>query len=580
MEKKRIYLYFVSAIIVGLVVSVVLVFPNFFMKNTTISQLAFVPDGQAEENGTLLVSGAFSQDIPENETVWIYAENAGITITVKGQVYPFEIKQGTPSFLRSPGNSWYSFSSLGIEAGEKVEIAIHSYYGENSKAMQSLFANMYMGDGSGLYRLMLERLDFLEITLLLATIASIMLLCEGALEATFGIASNGIRVILMGFYFFSGGLWCITDIFYPFIYFVFGPPWLTSLVDVSGLLLFPIALALLMRFYMRGKKMHRVMTGVLVVEIATAAICLLLQFAGVADLFEQQFFIGVVAVSAILTSMVCVVLCLIKNKDNYLLLLFLSVLPVLVCEIVDGLNILWDFMPRRMLMIHGFALSIILLMSQFISYSRAESKREAEVRQMERELADVRISVMLSQIQPHFLYNALSGIKELCDSNMQQASEALEHFAYYLRGNLEFLSDSRLIPFEKEMAHISDYLYLEKMRFPQKLKIKWKIHVVDFLLPPLTVQPIIENAIRHGIVKKKEGGTLEIKTVRTADEIIITVQDDGVGFDTSAPPAEDRPHVGIENTRNRLKTLCDGIMIIDSEKGVGTTVKIILPRED
>ncbi|WP_395015430.1 sensor histidine kinase, partial [Robinsoniella peoriensis] len=159
-----------------------------------------------------------------------------------------------------------------------------------------------------------------------------------------------------------------------------------------------------------------------------------------------------------------------------------------------------------------------------------------------------------------------------------RASEALERFSFYLRGNLDSLMDKQLISFEKEMFHVNNYLYLEKMRFPNKLHIETEILYQDFLLPPLTVQTIVENAVRHGIIKRKSGGTLRIKSERTDDNIMITIRDDGLGFDLDIPKEDGRTHVGIENVRSRLMLQCGGSLVIESEAGVGTTVIIILPQ--
>lgn len=211
-------------------------------------------------------------------------------------------------------------------------------------------------------------------------------------------------------------------------------------------------------------------------------------------------------------------------------------------------------------------------------FIQAEQARKFSEQALELERS--RTAIMLSQIQPHFLYNSLQGIKLLCDTDPAQASEALEHFSYYLRGNLDSLANTRLVPFEKELSHIRDYLYLEKMRFRKKLNIDWQLTCEDFLIPPLTVQPLIENAIRHGINKKKGGGTLTIKTERNNGEVIICIMDDGAGFEPSEAKEDGRSHIGIENTRKRLQTMCGGSLMIESAKGAGTTAKIILPRQE
>ncbi len=218
----------------------------------------------------------------------------------------------------------------------------------------------------------------------------------------------------------------------------------------------------------------------------------------------------------------------------------------------------------------------ICLICIYISI-QMEMTREADQRELELEKS--RSALILSQIQPHFLYNSLLGIKQLCDTEPKKASEALEHFSYYLRGNLYSLSDPMLIRFEKEVEHVEDYLYLEKMRFGDRINVVWKITFSDFHVPSLTLQPIVENAVRHGLTKKDGGGTLTIKSEEISDAILITVSDDGTGFDTTAEPDNARPHVGIANVKKRVEVQCDGSLQICSEIGIGTEVKIMLPKE-
>ena len=195
------------------------------------------------------------------------------------------------------------------------------------------------------------------------------------------------------------------------------------------------------------------------------------------------------------------------------------------------------------------------------------------------ELERSRTQLMLSQVQPHFLFNALIGIKALCDLDPQKASAALEHFSYYLRCNLESLSTTDLIPFEREISHVEDYLYLEKIRFEEKLQIVWELHCTGFLLPSLTIQPIVENAVRHGITEKKDGGTLTIRSEDLGDEIVITITDDGVGFDMDEVHEDGFTHIGIDNVRKRLAVQCAGTLTIDSRRGAGTTARITLPEK-
>ncbi|WP_394925047.1 sensor histidine kinase [uncultured Robinsoniella sp.] len=202
------------------------------------------------------------------------------------------------------------------------------------------------------------------------------------------------------------------------------------------------------------------------------------------------------------------------------------------------------------------------------------------IMEKELELQKSRISIMLSQIQPHFLYNSLTGIKDLCDTDPEMASIALEHFAFFLRGNLDSLADTRLIPFRKEIEHVKDYLYLEKVRFEEKLNVEWSLEYMDFRLPPLTLQPIVENAVRYGITKKKGGGTLVIQSRKIGNDVVIDIKDDGVGFDVYKTKSDGRTHIGIDNVRDRLAMQCEGSLLIESERGAGTKAKIILPQRE
>ena len=201
---------------------------------------------------------------------------------------------------------------------------------------------------------------------------------------------------------------------------------------------------------------------------------------------------------------------------------------------------------------------------------------ESKINRLESELVDSKISVMLSQIRPHFLYNSLIAIRELCLIDPKLASETVDEFSNYLRGNLDSLSISTPIPFDKELKHVQTYLSLEKKRFEERLNITYDISAHDFLIPALTLQLIVENAVRHGITKREEGGTVSIKTEENESDIIITVTDDGVGF-VSIPDNNPR-HVGIKNTGDRLSAMCDGTLEIHSEPGTGTTAVIKIPK--
>ena len=184
---------------------------------------------------------------------------------------------------------------------------------------------------------------------------------------------------------------------------------------------------------------------------------------------------------------------------------------------------------------------------------------------------------MQSQVSPHFIYNALTAIQALPD-NPVATKKAIGDFAKYLRQTLTTNSENELIPFEKELENLQAYFRLEKIRFGNKLNIVYDVEEKDFEVPAMSVQILAENAVKHGVSVKREGGTVGISTKRRDGAIVITVKDDGVGFD----PVKtlDSTHVGINNVTNRIRSLLNGTVKIESEIGRGTTVTVTLPESE
>ena len=193
------------------------------------------------------------------------------------------------------------------------------------------------------------------------------------------------------------------------------------------------------------------------------------------------------------------------------------------------------------------------------------------------ELAESRISTMMSQIRPHFIYNTLGSIEQLCKLNPSKAAELVHNFAKYLRGNFGELDNTRPILMSQEMEHVRHYISIENVRFPD-MTFTFEMNSNDFHIPALTIQPIVENAIKHGLMKLSNGGMIRVTTYETNTEYCIFVEDDGAGFDTSVL-IDERKHLGLRNIRERLKVMVNGTLEIESQIGVGTKVVIKIPKE-
>lgn len=193
----------------------------------------------------------------------------------------------------------------------------------------------------------------------------------------------------------------------------------------------------------------------------------------------------------------------------------------------------------------------------------------------QKEIEAQKNALMLSQINPHFVYNTLSTIAAMCDSSPKQAKYLTIDFSKYLRKNIDSLNSEVLIPFDQEMQHVECYLKIEKARFRERIKVVYSIQCKEFCIPPLTVQPLVENAIKHGITRKAEGGTVKISTFEEDKNYVIEIIDDGVGFDTESTAK----HIGIENVKSRVATTCKGNITVKSTLGVGTRVTIEIPKK-
>ena len=189
--------------------------------------------------------------------------------------------------------------------------------------------------------------------------------------------------------------------------------------------------------------------------------------------------------------------------------------------------------------------------------------------------AQQRIRIMMSQIKPHFLFNALNTIRALYSKDPHLADKTIEGFSMYLRQNLESLGQPELIPLSKELEHTRFYAEIEMLQYPS-IQVEFRIGDEDLMIPSLTIQPLVENAIRHG-VRSREHGLVTVDVQREEGGHRITIADNGVGFDPSAPRSTGRTHIGMDNVRNRVEQMCGGRMTVESEKGKGTTVTLWIP---
>ncbi len=243
--------------------------------------------------------------------------------------------------------------------------------------------------------------------------------------------------------------------------------------------------------------------------------------------------------------------------------------------------------------IYGFSLSnIAIIIASAILFGQAVNSNTRTlveqtlfIENQEKILEDLRTQIALSQIKPHFLYNALNSIYVLCDQDPPKAKKLINNLSEYLRTDIGSIGTGKTIPFEKELDHTNVYLEIEKARFGDRFVVEYDIEVTDFNIPPLTIQPLVENAVKHGVCKKSpsDPGVITIRTEQGYGFVKIIIADNGVGFDLAEYNAMDKSStdkIGIANVRDRLKILENSEMNVFSEPGKGTRVEIIIPNKD
>ncbi|MEN1986073.1 hybrid sensor histidine kinase/response regulator [Paenibacillus hubeiensis] len=193
---------------------------------------------------------------------------------------------------------------------------------------------------------------------------------------------------------------------------------------------------------------------------------------------------------------------------------------------------------------------------------------------------------MQAQIHPHFLFNTLNTIVALSDIDIKRMQNLVQSFSSYLQISFSYGNRDRLVPLQQELELVQAYLYVEKERHGDRLNVVWEVDSeVNALIPPLAIQPIVENAVRHGMMAKVNGGTIWIRIARDADSISIELKDDGPGMEPdtvaqllNAPHPGDRG-IGIYNTNRRLMQTFGSGLVIQSVKHQGTAVSFKIPAD-
>lgn len=226
-----------------------------------------------------------------------------------------------------------------------------------------------------------------------------------------------------------------------------------------------------------------------------------------------------------------------------------------------------------MLVVIGTAVSAMILFMFILNDQLDQYMKQRE------ENLEAQASILVLQMRPHFIYNTMTSIYYLCEQDPQKAMKTIDDFTNYLRKNFSAVAKRGTIPFSEELSHVRTYLEIEKTRFEGNLFVDFDIPYTAFRIPPLTLQPIVENSVKYGVDPELNPLHITISTREVDSGSEITVSDTGPGFPENQEYEKDdrEPHIALNNIRERLTLLCDGTLTITPGEEGGTVVKIFIP---
>lgn len=520
----------------------------------------------------LRLRGHFDIDFTLDEVMFLYLDHTDVIIKVNGQEMVNTFMPTERMAEDFCGVYWYECLMQGVTKDDYIEIMLHCAhdFGHNN-AYHDFVDRFYTAPAYFLRGVILQMGTMSRMMALMGVVLSLLILGFSLAFSRMGFSSGGKLTILgLSSLLMSG-------------YIALDTPdvalWSeVILTNTSGLHLCMMLAALGFGFFIMDvfehEKKRVAMIALYAMAIFDGAVILLSggRVIRICSMLLPWVIMQSIVSIVLLAYMLKALLSASMEKDNHLLV---------VCVVMQAL-ILLDLAGTLLGWKHagvfsktGFFL-LLLVFLVWTMYSVPEKYRQAmRANQLEAELEESHIALLVTQIHPHFLFNSLSAIRHLCRTRPELAWEALGDFATYLRANTDALTSTKLIPFSQELRHIQSYLKLEKLRMDERLSIVYDIQEEDFLLPPLTVQPLIENAVKHGIFYARNGGTVRLATFKQGGAVVIEISDDGVGFNMEENfNADDRVYVGIHNVQTRLSKMLRAQMTVKSEMGKGTTVTI------
>ena len=537
--------------------------------------------------GDVTLRGNFHMLAPDGEYVGIYSDNIPIALYTnhinltfyEGKNEPFIIDVENPLYGDSACHEDWTAYTLTNSSEEPIEILIHNPHRfGNETAIDEMLSNVALWTDIEFEKSILESGNTQrDIGLLFAIISLVVL--GTALFSTLIYIKNSKILWLFGIVILFAG----TYLSYSADGVSFWSESVVSNTTILGcsMMFYMFFLSIALVHFLKGTKTIGTITVVLLGFVN--AVLFVLPILTDMLFYDLWLYWAAAQILANIILLGCLIreFFVIKGKERWLYIS--SILPLISFGfdvIMTDLGLWKGGLASKYIFIVFFIAAMVAVLKVIPNSINALAKAkdlETEKIVLNAQLTESRVSTMMSQIRPHFIYNTLGSIEQLCNIDPPKAGELVHNFAKYLRGNFGELDNPKPILMSQEMEHVRHYISIENVRFPD-MTFSFEMNSDDFHIPALTIQPIVENAIKHGLMKLQKGGTIRVVSYETATHYCVTVEDDGVGFATDVL-LDERKHVGIRNIRGRLKAMVNGTLEIESTQGVGTKVLIMIPKE-
>lgn len=540
--------------------------PKDLMLTPTLTTLNY------DDNGSI-IGKTFTFDLPEipetGENLFAYVVHQYAQVNLDDELVAVCSEPANPHLGRSPGCYWITIPLKDSDSGKTLTLSLENIY----STMRPRDPIVLLSSTSVFVRAFLRDSSF-ELILSIMSMTLGLFILIGTL--VFPIEWNEKRqMLLLGAFGITVGSWRLFDL--SLVAYV--NPSLTQMNYFLSVLSFEMIPAFFFAFLYfkydnRPVKSYAYISVFFMLEIISFLLLQLLKVADLRTTVELSILFALLASAYVSIRSLNAIRRRKLFELDYIHELFYLMLAASV--LIDvGRYIHYGNSRYTPLFLCVTVIFLNLLCFNILRHIFERRKRAYAI---EIELNQARSKLMLSQIQPHFLFNSLSVIRELCHTDPQRAEEATVLFSNFLRQNMSSLLSDKNVSFTEELEHTKNYLALEQLRFGEDLRTEYDIEAEDFFLPTLTLQPIVENAVRHGISKRIGGGKVSIRTREDKDAYEVVVYNDGALYEPAKTHDSDREHVGIANVRERLKQLCGGTLEISSDQENGTCVTIRLPK--